>query len=101
MNDSTAPITADYGQVRAWMQRLVSLNIMKTKNKTIKWMGINSKPNEIGFYYVKNLDGSLSMRYWDDSGRNGGYWSFFSNDDGFVPNNSFTEWARIPEIHSS
>ncbi len=63
-----------------------------------KWMGKNAIPNEIGWYYVRRLDGGCSVRYWDDSA--GGVWSLCTAGDGFTPNNSFVEWLHVPQIHN-
>ena len=61
-------------------------------------MGKNAQPSEIGWYYVRLADGKISSRYFDDAG--GGCWMWATAWDGFTPNDSFSEWALIPEIHN-
>lgn len=69
----------------------------------MKWMYKNSIPPVIGWYYVENLDGSVSSRYWDDSGKyddsRKGVWFHATDWDGFTPNDSFIKWLFIPDIH--
>jgi hypothetical protein len=61
-----------------------------------KWFDRDEKaPAASGFYQVKNLDGSLSARLWDD-----GFWWHASGLDGFKPNISITHWLHIPLIHA-
>ena len=61
-----------------------------------KWMGKNSKPKNSGWFYVKNIDGSISIRNYD---RPNDAWWYVTAWDGFTPNDSFVEWLRIKELH--
>lgn len=71
---------------------------MTTKQKRKnRWMSKNAKPEMSGWFYVHNLDGSLSSRYYDDSGK-GSWWNSTARD-GWTQNNSFIDWLLIPEIH--
>jgi hypothetical protein len=70
---------------------------MRSKQK-IKWMGKNSKPKRAGWYYTKTTAPKYVVcRYYDDTDDS---WSVAVGTDGFVPNNSFSQWLWVEEIHS-
>jgi hypothetical protein len=59
------------------------------------WIARDEKaPAASGFYQVKNLDGSLSARLWED-----GVWWHASALYGLNPNVSITHWLHVPLIH--
>ena len=70
---------------------------MQTDTQTLKWMGKNAKPSKMGWYYVRNIDSTISIRHYEED--NGGSWWYPSPQYGYKPNDSFVEWALIPELH--
>jgi hypothetical protein len=64
----------------------------------MNWRPKNAKPPKAGWYYVHDLNGDVSSRYYDDS--DGGSWWYATARDGWTPNDSFVDWLLIPEIHT-
>lgn len=65
--------------------------------RTPTWIPRDEKsPSDIGWFNVKNRDGSLSARYWD-----GDEWMHATARDGFTCNNSITHWLFVPLIHKA
>ncbi len=61
----------------------------------MKWKSINSIPAHCGWFYVRDMRGTVSIRYFDDTEKT---WWFPSRRDGIRPNNSFVEWLSIKGV---
>jgi hypothetical protein len=60
-----------------------------------RWVEKYYAPKRAGWHYTRNLDGTISARYFDDGKQS---WWTSNARDGWTPNDSFTEWLQVPGV---
>lgn len=60
------------------------------------WTGQQVNPLKAGWHYVREENGAIGMRYYDDS--DDGSWWHTSRRYGWCPNISFTAWLWLPGV---
>jgi hypothetical protein len=60
-----------------------------------RWVEKYYVPKRSGWHYTRNLDGTISARYFDDSRQS---WWVSNAIFGWTPNDSFTEWLQVPGV---
>lgn len=66
------------------------------------WRAKNAKPPRPGWYYVRGPQNERGQAlYFDDTPRaTGGSWWHSTAANGWTPNDTFSEWLLVPEIHA-